>query len=294
MPPGSCSPLAWSAGARPRSRATDPCGDEAPLRQPGRLRLVPDAVDLPLVRSPASPRETLELRRRADPLSPLVEQTSRPTSSATRSEILHVHDQVVPEAEGLAPGCSSPVCSRPGEQHRHTIRALGDNIVEAEISVAYDLSPPNCRLENLPGLVWAASGGRGTPKSRPASASTPFHVRMNERDERLNIAGPECLVRGSDLLHARHRTPAAERPDYASGRDHGSTDHVSRLRRPEGRTDAAGRVPTPLPLRRLRRSSKAAGRRLLRLLLVCRREVSADASCLTSSLRPVTTNGDHP
>jgi hypothetical protein len=68
-------------------------------------------------------------------------------------------------------------------------------------------------VENLTGLVGAMSGRR--PEKPPQSPpSAPLHLGVDQRDERLNVALSEGLIRGANRInsHTREATPTMRGP----------------------------------------------------------------------------------
>ena len=123
------------------------------------------------------------------------------TAAAPRREVLHVDDLPLKDAEALAPAVPLAVGVRPGKEHSYSI-AVGVDVVESEVAVALTLSPFHRRLENLTGLSRAVSGRPWLPKTPVRTAPpAPLHVRMHERDQRLDITRAERLVRRPNLLH---------------------------------------------------------------------------------------------
>ena len=123
------------------------------------------------------------------------------TAAAPGSEVLHVDDLAVTDAEPLAPAVSRAGGIRPREEHGYAI-AAGVDVVESEVGVARMLSPSHRRLENLTGLSWTVSGRTWLPETPVRTAPpAPLHVRMHERDQRLDITRAERFVRRPNLLH---------------------------------------------------------------------------------------------
>jgi hypothetical protein len=121
--------------------------------------------------------------------------------------VLHVDDLAVPQSEGLRPGVPLPVRARPGERDYDPVATRLDGVetVGAVADFPPFRYPPS---ENLTGLVGAASGGWPQRLPQPAAAP-PLHVRVNQRDERLDVTFSERLVRGANRVdgHPRQRTP---------------------------------------------------------------------------------------
>ena len=125
-------------------------------------------------------------------------------AAAPRREVLHVDDLAVTNAEALSPAVALTAGVRPGEEYGYAI-AAGLEVVESEVAVTRTLSPSHRRLENLTGLSRAASGRTWLPESPVRAApAAPLHVRMNERDQRLDITRAERFVRRPNLLHEAH------------------------------------------------------------------------------------------
>lgn len=122
-------------------------------------------------------------------------------AAVSGSEVLHVDDLAVTHAEALSPVVALATGVRPGEAHGYAI-AAGVDVVESEVAVARMLSPSHRRLENLPGLSRAASGRTWLPETPIRTPQpAPFHVRMHERDQRLDIPSAERFIRRPNLLH---------------------------------------------------------------------------------------------
>jgi hypothetical protein len=113
---------------------------------------------------------------------------------------------------------------RPREGDDDAIAAPFDAI-QAVVPVAELATPLDAGLENLTGLVGTASGGRRPPEAQQRTASAPLQLWMDQRDERLDVAGRERLIRGSDGLDAhtptvlrRTQTGKWDGTDKAGGR----------------------------------------------------------------------------
>jgi hypothetical protein len=139
------------------------------------------------------------------------------------SIVLNIDDPPVANLERLHPR-AAPACPvRPREGDDDAVAVLLDR-VEAIVMVAGACGRGDGGRENLTGLVRAASGGRGPPKTDQPTPAAPLHRRVDQRDERLDVALSERLERGTDgidadaarLLSAR---PPSKRRGRASRRD---------------------------------------------------------------------------
>ena len=142
-----------------------------------------------------------------------LEELGHPAGGAASPVVLHVHDHPVAQAEDSAPLKMLPFGRRPGEPDRHLAVVLAD-IFNPEVAVTGALAPLNLRLENLPGLGWPVSGRTRAPETPARPAAPPLHVRVHERDERLDVARTQGLVGLANLFH---RSPILELT--ATGRD---------------------------------------------------------------------------
>ena len=134
-------------------------------------------------------------------LGAVARQSRCAIAAAPRREVLHVDDLAVTDTKALSPSVAFAVGVRPGEEHGYAI-AAGVDVVESEVAVARMLSPSHRRLENLTGLSRAASGRTWLPETPVRTAPpAPLHVRMHERDQRLDITRAERFVRRPNLLH---------------------------------------------------------------------------------------------
>jgi hypothetical protein len=102
---------------------------------------------------------------------------------------VHLDDLVVAKTKGLRPLVTVPVLVRPGERDDDALSARL-NRIEAVVVVTGFASFRDASAENRTGLQWAVSGG-GRPEARQTSASTPLHLRVDQRDERLDVAVAE-------------------------------------------------------------------------------------------------------
>ena len=111
-----------------------------------------------------------------------------------------------------------------------------------EAVVASAEAPLDLRLENLTGLSGPVSGRSRPPKAPALLASTPFHVRVHERDERLDVAGAERFVGLANVLHRTNvRAQCGEREGLERGWD-GPARVGGGARAPPCRTLGAHRV----------------------------------------------------
>jgi hypothetical protein len=92
----------------------------------------------------------------------------------------------------------APLLVRPGKRDDDPITARLDRV---EAVVAIPGLPSRCDPsgESLTGLSGAASGRRPPGPQEPAP-SPPLHIRVDQRDERLEVAVTERLVRGAKRL----------------------------------------------------------------------------------------------
>lgn len=74
----------------------------------------------------------------------------------------------------------------------------------------------HCRRENLTGLVGTVSGRWRLPEPREPAPTAPLHVRVNQRDQGLHIAGRERFIGLTDGLGA-HVETVSEPAREASG-----------------------------------------------------------------------------
>jgi hypothetical protein len=89
------------------------------------------------------------------------------------------------------------------DDHVVVIRA---DVVEVNVAVAHTPAPFDPGPENLPGLLGPVSGRARAPEA-PALASTPpFHVRVHEAHERLDVARREGFICLADALHRLDRS----------------------------------------------------------------------------------------
>jgi hypothetical protein len=100
-----------------------------------------------------------------------------------------------------------PLSVGPGERDHDPVspRLKG---IEAVVASTEQLLRRDPLVENLTGLVGAMSGRR--PEKPPQSApSAPLHLAVDQRDERLDVALGERLIRGANRLnsHTRETTP---------------------------------------------------------------------------------------
>lgn len=89
----------------------------------------------------------------------------------------------------------------PGDGNNDAVASLLDP-VNARVVAALGLSPLAYRCENLTGLLRAVSGRRRAPEPSQAAPSTPLHLRVDQRDKRLDIAGDPGLVSSADHVDA--------------------------------------------------------------------------------------------
>jgi hypothetical protein len=88
----------------------------------------------------------------------------------------------------------------PGERDDHPVGSRLD-MIEAVVPIA-ELAPGSYPFfEDLTGLVRAVSGRR-SPESGESAAPAPLHVSVDERDERLYVAAPQCLISRADQFGA--------------------------------------------------------------------------------------------
>jgi hypothetical protein len=147
------------------------------------------------------------------------------TDRAERSRwipvVLDPHDLPVAQRQDLRPPRTRPIGCSPRVGDCDPIASLADIL---QLPVGGTLPPVKFdpRLENLTGLVGAASRRRRTPEAPAMSSPAPHHPLMHERDERLDISPPQSVIRRADRLD-RHRRPVYAAASRRSGwcRDHG-------------------------------------------------------------------------
>jgi hypothetical protein len=128
----------------------------------------------------------------------LAESRSEPHQGERRprvSEVLHGDDLVVLQSKGLSPSVASSFLVGPGIRHNNTVTARLHRI-EAVVPITDLPSRRDPLLENRTGLVGALSGRR-SPEPRQPAPPAPFHLGVDQRDERLDVAFTERLVRGA-------------------------------------------------------------------------------------------------
>jgi hypothetical protein len=90
--------------------------------------------------------------------------------------------------------------------------------VEPVAVIAGLQAPGDCGLENLTGLVRPVSGRRRPPELRPSPATTPLHRRIDQVDQRLNLALAQRLEGGADDVSA-HGVQATPGPGSGQASD---------------------------------------------------------------------------
>lgn len=93
-----------------------------------------------------------------------------------------------------------PVLIGPGERDDDTVTVRPDGI-EAVVPVAELPSRRYPLGENRTGLLRPASGRRLPEPQQPAPPA-PFHVRVDQCDERLDVAVTERLKRGTNRFNS--------------------------------------------------------------------------------------------
>jgi hypothetical protein len=85
--------------------------------------------------------------------------------------------------------------------------------VDAQVVIAVSVSPLDLCPEDLTGLRGTCSGRRPLPKT-PGAPTAPLHLRVHQRDQRLDVARAERLVRSPDRVgaHAAWLFLAGSRP----------------------------------------------------------------------------------
>lgn len=153
----------------------------------------------------------------ADPLlGAACEESRHPTPGPTGRVVLHVDDQTVLETKALAPLEPPTVGVRPGEGDGDSA-VIAQHFIEVKVAIARSQAPCDPGLENLPGLLGAASGRRWAPEA-PAPPPTPLHVRVHQANQRLHVTRREGFVCLADFIHG----PMVARPPPAlAGRRRG-------------------------------------------------------------------------
>ena len=118
---------------------------------------------------------------------------------STRRVVLHVDDQTVLDTKALAPLEPPTLGVRPGKGDGNSA-VIGAHFIEVKVAIARSQAPCDPGLENLPGLLGAASGRRRAPEA-PAPPPTPLHVRMHQANQKLHVARREGFVCLADLIH---------------------------------------------------------------------------------------------
>jgi hypothetical protein len=129
--------------------------------------------------------------------------------------VLHRDDLAVLHVEHLRPLVALAVALRPRKRD-HDAVATSLHRVEPPVTIACLPPPIHSRQENLTGLVGTPSGRWSLPEPRQPASSMPHQVRMNERDERIDVAGHECFVRTADRVGAHVEDGSSQLPSGAS------------------------------------------------------------------------------
>jgi hypothetical protein len=102
-----------------------------------------------------------------------------------------------------------PVLVRPGEGDHDAVAPRLDRI-EVVVPITELPSRRNPLVENRTGLVRPLSGRR-SPEARQPASSAPLHLGVDQRDERLDVAVTERLVRGAHRFNSHENTIAPAR-----------------------------------------------------------------------------------
>jgi hypothetical protein len=137
------------------------------------------------------------------------EEPRHPTPGSTGRVVLHVDDQALLDTKALAPLESPTVGVRPGEGDGDSA-VIGQHFIDVKVAVAGSQTPRDPGLENLPGLLGAASGRRRAPEA-PAPPPAPLHVRVHQANQGLHVSRREGFVCLADLIH----DPMVARPPPA-------------------------------------------------------------------------------
>jgi len=89
---------------------------------------------------------------------------------------------------------------RPGEGDGDSA-VMGQHFIEVKVAIARPQAPCDPGLENLPGLLGAASGRRRAPEAPPLS--TPLHIWVDQANQRLHVTRREGFVCLADFIHDR-------------------------------------------------------------------------------------------
>lgn len=100
------------------------------------------------------------------------------------------------------------------------------------------------------------SGGRRPPEALQAAAPTPFHLRVDQRDELLRLAGGERLVGSTDRLNAHGSTVSPSAAGGKSAALASSSLGVLAAKQPEEDAVEAGDNDVAQVWRRIRSSTR--------------------------------------
>jgi hypothetical protein len=89
----------------------------------------------------------------------------------------------------------------PGKGDDDAAATLLDGI-DPPVVVAELAAPVDRPGESLTGLVGAVSGWGRPPESRRVPSAAPLHLRVDQRDERVDLTVGERLIGGTDRVDA--------------------------------------------------------------------------------------------
>jgi hypothetical protein len=119
--------------------------------------------------------------------------------------VLDVDDLPIRELEDVHPVVTPAFLVRPGDGDDDAVATLLDRI-DPSVVVAVPAAPVDRRRESLTGLGGAVSGGRRSPEPGQAASTTPLHLWVDQRDQRLDLAARERLVGSTDRLDIHSST----------------------------------------------------------------------------------------